>query len=136
MNTKALSRASERGGAGVKFLIVFVVLFLIGHAGYNYVPIAYAGENFKQEMQTAVVNGLATPGRLNPVDVVRAKVQKAVTDNELPPDTLIEVKVVGNTIQAHAAYSQPVQLLPFGIYTYIYQFDHTAVPTGYLLKDK
>ena len=71
MNTKALSRASERGGAGVKFLIVFVVLFLIGHAGYNYVPIAYAGENFKQEMQTAVVNGLATPGRLNPVDVVR-----------------------------------------------------------------
>jgi D-ornithine 4,5-aminomutase subunit beta len=35
----------------------------------------------------------------------------------------------------NAAYSKKVGLLPFGIYTYTYQFDHVAVPTGFLLKD-
>lgn len=134
MNSIAMARASERGGAGVKFLIVFVFLILAANAGYNYVPIAYAGENFKQEMDTAVVNGLATPGR-NPVDVVTARLRRAANDNNLPSDAVIDVKFAANTIQAHAVYSKPVHLLPFGMYTYIYQFDYTAVPMGYLLKD-
>jgi hypothetical protein len=135
MNSIAMARASERGGAGVKFLIVFVFIILAANAGYNYVPIAYAGESFKQEMDTAVVNGLATvPGR-NPVDVVKARLQRAANDNNLPPDAVIDVKFAANTLQAHAVYSKPVHLLPFGMYTYTYQFDYTAVPTGYLLKD-
>ena len=135
MNTIVKDRATERGSAAVKFLIVFVVLVLLANAGYNYVPVAYAGENFKQEMQTAVVNGLALPGRMNPVDVVKAKVAKAVSDNNLPNDTVVEVKQVGPTVQAHAVYSQKVAILPFGIYTYTYHFDHTATPTGFLLKE-
>jgi hypothetical protein len=124
---------SEFGGAGVKFTIFLVVLFLIAHAGYNYVPVAYEGESFKQEMQTAVVNGLATP-RGNPADYVKAKLQKTIADYELPPDTVLEVKQTGNNITAHASYSKKVGLLPFGMYDYIYQFDQTATPTGYLLK--
>lgn len=135
MKRDQVYRASERGGAGVKFLIIFAAILLVANAGYNYVPVAYAGESFKQEMQTAVVNGLALPGRLNPIDVVRAKVQKAAADNDVPTDVLIEVKQVGNVVQAHAAYSKSVPILPFGIYTYTYNFDHTATPTGYLLKD-
>jgi hypothetical protein len=128
-------RASERGSAAVKFLIVFVLLVIAANAGYNYVPVAYAGENFKQEMQTAVVNGMAMPGRMSPVDYVKNRVQKAVKDNELPNDTFVEVKQVGSTVQAHAIYSQRVSILPFGIYTYTYQFDHTAVPSGFLMKE-
>jgi len=135
MNTIMKDRATERGSAAVKFLLVIVTLMLLANAGYNYVPIAYAGENFKQDMQTAVVNGLAVPGRLNPVDVVRAKMAKAVSDNNLPSDTVVEVKQVGNTVQAHAVYSQNVSILPFGIYSYTYHFDHTATPTGFLLKE-
>jgi len=135
MNTIVKNRATERGSAGVKFLIVLVALILLANAGYNYVPVAYAGENFKSEMQTAVINGLALPGRMSPVDVVKAKVQKAAVDNDLPTNALIEVKQVGNTVQARAAYSQKVAILPFGIYNYTYQFDHTATPTGFLLKD-
>jgi len=134
-STKALERPSERGSAGVKFLIVFVVLVSAAHAGYNYVPVAYAGENFKQEMQTSVVNGLAMPGRVNPVDYVKNRLGKAMHDNELPPDTVLEVKQVGTTLQAHAVYSKQVPILPFGLYTYTYHFDHTAVPTGFLLKE-
>jgi hypothetical protein len=135
MNTIVKNRANERGSAGVKFLLVFVTLVLLANAGYNYVPVAYAGENFKQEMQTAVINGLALPGRMSPVDVVKAKVQKAAVDNDLPTNALIEVKQVGNIVQARAAYSQKVAILPFGIYSYTYQFDHTATPTGFLLKE-
>jgi hypothetical protein len=136
MKSISKARASERGGAGVKFLLVFVALILIANAGYNYVPIAYAGESFKQEMQTAVVNGLAVPGRINPVDMVKMRLQKAANDNNLPPDAVIDVKMASNTLQAHATYTQPVHILPFGVYTYNYQFDYTAIPVGYLLKDK
>jgi hypothetical protein len=133
--TKSDSRPSERGSAGIKFLIVFVVIIIAANAGYNYVPVAYAGENFKQEMQTSVVNGMAMPGRMSPVDYVKNRIQKAIQDNELPRDTFLEVKQVGNSVQAHAVYSQQVPILPFGMYTYTYRFDHTAVPTGFLMKD-
>ena len=134
-STKALERPSERGSAGVKFLIVFVVLVAAAHAGYNYVAVAYAGESFKQEMQTSVVNGMAMPGRMSPVDYVKNRLSKAMVDNELPKDTVLEVKQIGSSVQAHAIYSKPVPILPFGLYTYTYHFDHTAVPSGFLLKE-
>ena len=133
-STKAQSRPSERGSAGAKFLIIFVVLIAAAHAGYNYVPVAYAGESFKQEMQTSVVNGMALPGRVSPVDYVKNRIQKAISDNDLPDDTVVEVKQVGNTVQAHASYSEKVAILPFGLYNYSYHFDYTAVPNGYLMK--
>jgi len=134
VSTKAQARPSERGGAGVKFLIVFAVLVLTANAGYHYVPVAYAGESFKSEMQTSVVNGMATNGRISPVDYVKTRIQKAIQDNNLPPDTYLDVKQVGSTVQARAVYSQQVSILPFGIYNYTYHFDNTAIPAGFLLK--
>jgi len=134
MKTNA-ARTSERGSAAIKFLIVIIVLMLAAHAGYQYVPVAYAGESLKQEMQTAVVNSMAISGRITPTDYVKNRVTKAVSDNDLPPDTVIEVKQVGTVIQAHAVFTKRVPILPFGIYTYNYHFDHTAVPNGYLAKD-
>ena len=135
MKSISMARSSERGGAGVKFLMVFVVLILIANAGYNYVPVAYAGQSFKQEMDTAVVNGLAVPSRVNPVDMIKTRLQQAAGQNNLPPNAVIDVKMASNSIQAHASYTQPVSILPFGLYTYNYQFDYTAIPVGYLLKD-
>jgi len=134
VSTKAQARPSERGGAGVKFLIVFAVLVLAANAGYHYVPVAYAGESFKSEMQTSVVNGMATNGRISPVDYVKTRIQKAIQDNNLPTDTYLDVKQVGSTVQARAVYSQQVSILPFGIYNYTYHFDNTAIPAGFLLK--
>jgi hypothetical protein len=128
-------RSSERGEAGLKFLIVFAILVIFANAGYNYVPVAYEGENFKSEMQTAVVNGLALPGRVNPIDNVKNRIQRAATDNNIPADMVLEVVQSGPTITAHAAYMKPVNILPFGIYRYNYQFDYTAIPAGFLLKD-
>ena len=130
-----LERPSERGGAAAKALIIGVVLVLIANAGYNYVPIAYAGASFKQEMDTAVVKGLAAPGALKPADVVKAHIQKAAKDYEIPSDAVVEIKPTGNMVQAHVTYSKEVNMLPFGLYRYSYQFNHTATPVGYLTKE-
>ncbi|MBX3297351.1 MAG: hypothetical protein KF762_16740 [Acidobacteria bacterium] len=134
MNINGIDRSSERGGAGVKFLIVFVLLILAANAGYNYIPVAYSGANFRQEMDTAVVKGMATSGRLKPADVVSDYIRRAATDNDIPADAFVEVKDTGKFVQASASYTVDVNMLPFGIYKYKYQFEHTAVPSGFLTK--
>jgi hypothetical protein len=129
-----LERPSERGGAAAKFLIVGMILLIAANAGYNYVPVAYEGASFRQEMDTAVVKGLAASGQMKPLDVVRAHIQKAAQDYDIPQSAVIEVKPTGNVIEAHVSYSKEVNMLPFGLYRYNYQFEHRAVPIGYLTK--
>jgi hypothetical protein len=128
-------RKAERGGAGVKFLLVAVVLFLIGHASCNYIPGAYQGESYKQEMQTAVLQGTALPASGNPIGVVKQRLQKIAKESDLPPDTLIDVKQVNNVISAHVRYAKHIDILPFGIYSKQYLFDQTVTPSGFILKD-
>ncbi|MCU1290127.1 MAG: hypothetical protein JWN60_2356 [Acidobacteria bacterium] len=128
-------RAAERGSAKTKFLLILVGLFLFGHAGLNYIPVAYEGENFKQEMQTAVVQGLATPSSAaKPTEIVKLKLQRAARDNNLPEDTFMDVKQKGKSLEARVYYLKSINILPFGIYTYDYEFDHTATPVGFLIK--
>ncbi len=135
MNNINAHRHSESGSAVVKFLLIAIVLVVLAHAGYNYVPIAYEGASFRQEMDTAVVKGLAASGQLKPVEVVKAHIQHAAKENNVPADAFIEVKPAGNVVQAHAVYSKPVNMLPFGIYQYNYEFNYVASPTGYLTKE-
>lgn len=130
---KHVTRHNERGSAGTKFLLVLAALLLALHAGWNYIPVAYEAESLRTEMQTAVVQGLALPGKINPVDNVKARVQRAITVNQIPADALVNVTMKGNVIQAHVSYIKPVPMLPFGIFNYNYVFDHTATPTGFLL---
>jgi hypothetical protein len=133
--TKAVkTRDHERGSAGIKFLIVLLVIIVVANAGYSYLPVAYNAENLKSEMSTAVLQGIAMPGKINPVDNVKARIAKAIQQNDIPPDALVDVKQVGNAISAHVVYAKDVNILPFGIYKYHYHFDHTATPTGFLLK--
>jgi hypothetical protein len=128
-------RQSERGSAGVKFLAILVFLVLAAHAGYQYVPIAYQGASFKQEMDTAVVKGLAASGQMKPLDVVKAHIQRASYDYQIPSDAVIDVQPGQGHIWAHVSYQKPVNMLPFGLYKYNYKFDYTAMPSGYLLKE-
>ena len=127
-------RCSEKGSAGVKFLLVFLVLALAANAGLNYVPIAYQGASFKQEMDTAVVKGLGASGRIQPMEAVTASIKKASFDYEIPADAFVEIKPVRGVVEARVAYSRQVDILPFGLYKYNYNFDYVAKPTGYLLK--
>jgi hypothetical protein len=129
------NRSSERGSAGVKFFFVFLVVVLVGHAGINYIPVAYQGASFQQEMDTAVVKGLGVSGRINPIEAVTASIRKASRDYEIPDDAFVEVRPVGGVVEAHVAYQRQVNMLPFGLYKYDYNFDYVAKPTGYLLKN-
>lgn len=135
MNSLHDKRNFESGSAGLKVLLVFLALFLVGHGLWNYVPVAYNGASFKQEMDTAVVKALAASGQIKPLDAATATVRKAAGDYQIPADAIIEVKPVGGVVQVHASYTQPVNLLPFGIWKHDYKFDYTARPVGYLLKD-
>jgi hypothetical protein len=127
------ARHSERGGAGVKLLVVAVVLILIANAGYHYIPVAYNGESFKQEMSTAVVQGIALPSSYGKTtDVVRQKIVAAAQTHDVPIDFQLDVKEQNKTITAHVHYVKDVPVLPFGIYDYRYEFDYTAAPNGFL----
>lgn len=136
MNVNAVKsdRRGERGSSQVKFLLVLLSIIVLANAAFNYIPVAYQGENFKQEMHTIVVQGLAMPNGVNPVNAMKAKLTRAATDYQLPP-TLIDVKQVNNVTTAHVKYSKEVSVVPFGIYNYNYEFDHTASPTGFLVKN-
>ena len=125
---------NERGGAGVKLIAVLVVLFLIAHAGYNYIPVAYEGASFKEEMQTAVVQGIALPTGGNPVGITQLRIKRSADGNNIPQDAFIQVKQLNNSLQAHVVYSKKVNILPFGLFVYNYQFNHIATPSGFILK--
>lgn len=124
----------QRGSAGVKLVIILVVLILVAHAGYNYIPVAYSGQSFREEMQTAVIQGTALPGGNDPLGAIKARIKRLASSYDVPSDAFIDVKQVGNVVQAHVIYSKQVQLLPFGMYPYTYQFDHIATPTGFITK--
>ncbi|CAN5769194.1 hypothetical protein BH24ACI3_BH24ACI3_07870 [soil metagenome] len=134
MKNQITSFHSETGSAGIKFLLIFLGLIVVANAAFNYIPVAYAGANFRQEMDTAVVKGLATSGAMKPLEVVKAHVTRAAAENGIPPEAVIEIKPTNAVITAHVVYSKPVNIVPFGIYDYTYEFNHLAAPTGYLMK--
>ena len=134
MNKVIRDRESERGSAGTKFAITMVIIVLVANAGYNYVPVAYEAESVKSEMSTAVLQGLAMPGKMNPVENVKARIKRAFNVNNVPPEAFLDVRQTGNGITARVAYTKEIGILPFGIYKYNFVFDHTATPSGYLLE--
>lgn len=128
-------RQSERGEAGAKLLFILVLLFLAGHAGYNFIPVAYQAENFKQEMNSAVIKGMSLPPvGVTPIDHVKNIVNRAARENNIPEDANILVKMNKGVIEIHVDFVKKVPILPFGLYDYSYTFQHTASPTGFLMK--
>lgn len=134
MKNAVNKRERERGSAGVKFLAVFAVILMVANAGYNYLPVAYNAESLKAEMSTAVLQGIAMPGKINPVDNVKVRIQRAMQQNDIPADATMDVKQAGNALTAHVVYTKDVNILPFGIFKYHYHFDEVVTPTGFLLK--
>ena len=59
---------------------------------------------------------------------------RACKDYEIPEDAFMDIRPVGGVVEAHVAYQKQINMLPFGIYKYNYDFDYVARPTGYLLK--
>lgn len=135
MNNLINQRPSEAGSAGGKFLAFLLGLALILHGGFQYIRAAYQAESLRTDMEAAVLQGLATPGKIDPVDVVKTKVQKAVLQYEIPPGSVVDVKMQNGLVIARVAYVKQVPILPFGIYNYNYKFDETITPGGKILGD-
>lgn len=133
MNTETKDRSGERGSAGVKLFACIVVIAMVAHAALNYIPVAYSAESVKSDMATAVLQGLALPGKLSPTDNVKTRIEQSALRNDLPPDVFIDVQQKGTSLTARVVYDKQVNILPFGIYTYKYHFDHTATPAGFLI---
>jgi hypothetical protein len=47
----------------------------------------------------------------------------------------VQVKPTKDSVMAQVSYTKQVNILPFGLYKHKYQFNNTATPTGFLLKD-
>ncbi len=126
---------SERGSAGIKLLLVLLVIALIANAGYQYIPTAYNAESFKQDMETIVIQGAATPATYGkPADVIKRRLMKSITANGLPADAYINVGKLNEVLTARVFYVKTVHILPFGLYEYDFVFDHSATPGGFLTQ--
>jgi len=134
MDRSVRKRDSERGSAGTKLVVFLAILFLSAHAGYNYVPVAYNAQSLRSDMDTAILQGMAMPGKINPIDNVKERIAKALIVNNAPQGATLDVKQAGNALVARVTYQQQVNVLPFGMYKYNYVFDYTSTPTGFLLK--
>lgn len=133
--SKKKTKYSEQGSAGIKLLVVLVVLILIGHAGYNYITVAYKAEDFKQEMKASVLQGAAMPSSYGkPVNIVKKKLLNAVSKHNLPLTTVVDVRNKGKTVTARVYFEEDIAILPFGIYTHRFVFDETTSPSGFLAE--
>lgn len=131
-DSRHAKNARQRGSAGVKLTIVLVFIFLVGNAGFNYVPVAYQGENLKQELLAAVLQGMAVIRNEKPQEKVKKFVIAAVRKSGAPEDTFIQVQEVNTVVKATVRYTKKVNILPFGLYQYDYVFDESVTPSGLL----
>jgi hypothetical protein len=122
------SSGNQLGGTKIYAIVALLVLFLMGHAGYQYLPAVYQSENFKAEMKSATMRVLAMPhGAESLSDKLKKQLRIAGNENGVPQTAVIEVTEANNSLKAHVRFTREIPLLPFGLYKYQYQFDNIAV---------
>ncbi|MDQ3816762.1 MAG: hypothetical protein M3362_03595 [Acidobacteriota bacterium] len=123
-------RRSERGSAGVKFIIVLVVVALFVYMGVQYVPVAYKYSSYKTYMQDTV-DKAAVIGQ-GP-EWVRNQLQASADDYGVPHDAKIMPGVKDGRLTVTVQFTRPINLLP-GIWTYNYQFDYPVKSTDLFMS--
>lgn len=124
--TTFVTRASERGSARLKFLVVVAILGAIAYAGYLYIPVAYNAYLFKDLMRHNA-DVAATQGY--PVSWVKDQLTKAAPEYGVPPDAVIAPTQRDNRVEVTVQFSRPIE---FPGYTYQYDFDYTARSSNFL----
>ncbi len=118
MNTKA--RASQQGGARLKFLIVATIIAAAGYAGYQFIPLSYQAYQLRDLMQHDVDTAAALG---KPPDWVKEQLVKNSADYGIPADATIEPQQQEGRMEVKVRFTKPIE---FPGYVYIYEFDHTA----------
>lgn len=120
------TRANERGGARLKFVLVVAVICAVGYAGFLYLPVAYDAYVLRDLMQHKV-DVAATQGY--PAKWVDDQLKKSAEEYGIPPEAEITASPLDQRIQVHVQFTRPIE---FPGYTYQYEFDHTARSTEFL----
>lgn len=118
----------QHGGTKIYGLVAILTVFLLIHAGWNYLPVVYQSESFKGEMHNVIVQVIATPHGTNELlaEKLKKRMRVVASENGVPGNALIEITEVGGTLKARVRFTRPVDILPFGLYRYQYQFDNTS----------
>jgi hypothetical protein len=118
----------ERGGARLKLIVFLAIFAIIMYAGYLYIPVAIDAYYYKDIMQN-MVNQAAAQG--SDANWVRDQLRKNAPDYHVPPEATIDATVQDKRVQVHVKFTRPVAT---PIYTFNYEFDHTAASTTFLTK--
>jgi len=124
------ARSGERGGSRLKFLIVMAILGTIAYAGYYYVPVAYNAYLYRDLMQTKVD---AAAALAYPPAWVADQLTKSGPEYEVPPEAVITATQENDRMKVSVQFSKPIE---YPLYTYVYEFDHTAQSVQFLGKTK
>jgi hypothetical protein len=124
------ARSGERGGSRLKFLIVMAILGTVAYAGYYYVPVAYNAYLYRDLMQTKVD---AAAALAYPPAWVTDQLTKSGPEYEVPPEAVITPTQENDRMKVRVQFSKPIE---YPLYTYVYEFDHTAQSVQFLGKTK
>lgn len=120
------TRRGERGGSRLKFLIVVVIIGIAAYAGYLYIPVQFDAMRFKDLMQHDA-DVAATQGY--PITWVTDQLKKSLAEFNIPADATITPSQQDNRMAVRVQYTRHIE---FFVYTYEYEFDHTARSTAFL----
>jgi hypothetical protein len=120
-------RASERGGARLKFLLVIALVAVVAYCGYQFIPVAYQSYQLKDLMQHDVDTAVALG---KPPSWIQEQLVKSSLDYGIPKDAVITaVQQSDNRLEVRVQFKQPIE---FPGYVYDYEFDYTAKSSTFL----
>jgi hypothetical protein len=125
---KAKNPRDEYGGARLKLIVFMIIFGVILYAGYLYIPVAVDAYYYKDTMQN-LVNQAAATG--NSADWLKEQLIKNGPDYHVPSNAAITAGVQDKRWTAHVQFTRPITT---PVYTYNYEFDHTAQSTTFLTK--
>ena len=132
-NSEFVVRRGELGGSRITLTIVLVVLALSIFAGYNFIPIAFADSDIKTQLQTIATNAVILPASTTGnqhINWSTTEMNRLANSYEIPK-TAFKAEMVGPAVKCSINLKRKIPILPFGIYTYEYDFVHSATSAGY-----
>ena len=121
-----LHNRGERGGARLKFIIFLVIVVIVGYAGYMYIPVAIDAYYFKDAMQNKV-NLAAAQG--HDAAWLADQIAKSKAEHNVPDDAVITPAQREGRVEVRVQFTRPIST---PLFTYNYDFDHTAQSTTFL----
>jgi len=118
---------NQTGGARLKLVIALAIIAVVGYAGYLYIPVAVDAYYFKDAMQNKVNLGAAQGFDESWLtdQVSKSKAEFHVPDNaQITPG-----KQKDGRLEVRVQFSRPIST---PLFTYNYEFDHTAQSTTFL----